>query len=203
MIKQAAAIVIMCSGAVASAGLVESFSDPMPGVGDPVTLEQAGDLYTLHIDDGETIAVDDISIQGDRFNGSNTHFASITLAPGQQAIAIGWNISLTAPSPSVLSDLRIAVTNSSGEGVVLTPFEGISFPGTYYQTSGGLITLDTLGFALNPDGELHFLFYTDFDTVLGQDMLIDTGSITVQLIPTPGAGAIAGLGLTLLRPRRR
>jgi len=203
MIKHTAAIVALAAAPLAHAGMIESFSAPMPSAGDAASLEQAADVYTLHIDDGQTFAVDPIAVEGDALDTNNPHYESITLAPGQQAVAVGWDMLVTAPSPSLLSDLRIAITNSSGEGVVLRPYDTITFPGTLTARTRGLIDLDALAFTLNPDAELHFLFFTDFDTLQGSDLSLDSGSIMVRLVPTPGAGAIAGLALAMVSPRRR
>jgi hypothetical protein len=50
---------------------------------------------------------------------------------------IGWDVQLTAYSPSWLSEIAVLITNVNGEGYILRPGAGDTFGGTQSYSSGG------------------------------------------------------------------
>lgn len=115
--------------------------------------------------------------------GGKTHFSGI-----------GWDVQLTAYSPSWLSEIAVLITNVNGEGYVLRPGAGDTFAGTSTYTSGGLNDLCGV-YGLPPlelpDGNLYLEFFETFDDFsgCGQDGNWDSGTLTFAFdTPAPFTG---------------
>jgi hypothetical protein len=115
--------------------------------------------------------------------GGKTHFSGI-----------GWDVQLTAYSPSWLSEIAVLITNVNGEGYILRPGAGDTFGGTQSYSSGGLNDLCGV-YGLPPlelpDGYLYLEFfetYNDFPNC-GQDGNWDSGTLTFAFdTPAPFTG---------------
>jgi hypothetical protein len=107
---------------------------------------------------------------------------------------IGWDVQLTAYSPSWLSDIAVLITNVNGEGFVLRPGAGDTSGGTQSYSSGGLNDLcgvygpPTLEL---PDGYLYLEFLETYDDFpdCGKDGNWDSGTLTFAFdTPAPFTG---------------
>jgi hypothetical protein len=107
---------------------------------------------------------------------------------------IGWDVQLTAYSPSWLSEIAVLITNVNGEGYILRPGAGDTFGGTGFYSSNGLNDLcGVYGLPpLNlPDGYLYLEFYETYDDFsgCGQDGNWDSGTLTFAFdTPAPFTG---------------
>jgi hypothetical protein len=107
---------------------------------------------------------------------------------------IGWDVQLTAYSPSWLSEIAVLITNVNGEGYILRPGAGDTFDGTGFYSSNGLNDLcGVYGLPpLNlPDGYLYLEFYETYDDFsgCGQDGNWDSGTLTFAFdTPAPFTG---------------
>jgi hypothetical protein len=107
---------------------------------------------------------------------------------------IGWDVQLTAYSPSWLSEIAVLITNVNGEGYVLRPGVGDTFGGTRSYSSGGLNDLCGV-YGLPPlelpDGYLYLEFYETYNDFpdCGQDGNWDSGTLTFAFdTPAPFTG---------------
>jgi hypothetical protein len=107
---------------------------------------------------------------------------------------IGWDVQLTATSPSYLSEIAVLITNVNGEGYILRPGAGDTFGGTGSYSSNGLNDLcGVYGLPpLNlPDGNLYLEFFETYDDFpdCGQDGNWDSGTLTFAFdTPAPFTG---------------
>lgn len=119
--------------------------------------------------------------------------------------SINYSLNLTAFSPSWLSEIGLAFTDSDGiEGVVFNPGADDSIPGTAtYTGSADLVDLG-LDFAVGADGILRLEFYEDFDDFAGVDGIWNFGTITFGVepvdveVPEPASGLLLGAGLAMM-----
>ncbi|MBS0187156.1 MAG: PEP-CTERM sorting domain-containing protein [Planctomycetes bacterium] len=122
-------------------------------------------------------------------------------------ISIGWDVTIYADTPSWLSEASVAIENSSQSGgVFLSPGFGDDFSGISAYSSGGLIDLIGLGldFNLDPDGQLRFEFFEDFDDFPSDwDGIWISGTISVEIEDVPAPSGLAMLGLVGLAAGRR
>jgi hypothetical protein len=107
---------------------------------------------------------------------------------------IGWDVQLTAYSPSWLSEIAVLITNVNGEGYILLPGAGDDFGGTGSYSSGGLNDLCGV-YGLPPlelpDGNLYLEFFETYDDFpdCGQDGNWDSGTLTFAFdTPAPFTG---------------
>jgi hypothetical protein len=107
---------------------------------------------------------------------------------------IGWDVQLTAYSPSWLSEIAVLITNVNGEGYILRPGAGDTFGGTQSYSSGGLNDLCGV-YGLPPlelpDGYLYLEFYETYNDFpdCGQDGNWDSGTLTFAFdTPAPFTG---------------
>jgi hypothetical protein len=107
---------------------------------------------------------------------------------------IGWDVQLTAYSPSWLSEIAVLITNVNGEGFVLRPGEEDDFDGTGSYSSGGLNDLcGVYGPPMLelPDGYLYLEFLETYDDFpdCEQDGNWDSGTLTFAFdTPAPFTG---------------
>jgi hypothetical protein len=98
---------------------------------------------------------------------------------------IGWDVQLTATSPSWRSEIAVFITNVNGEGYVLRPGAADTSAGTGTYTSNGVGKLcDVYGLPdlPLPDGNLYLEFYETYDDFsgCGQDGNWDSGTLSFQ-----------------------
>jgi hypothetical protein len=98
---------------------------------------------------------------------------------------IGWDVQLTATSPSWRSEIAVLITNVNGEGYVLRPGAADTSAGTGTYTSNGVGKLcDVYGLPdlPLPDGNLYLEFYETYDDFsdCGQDGNWDSGTLSFQ-----------------------
>lgn len=123
-------------------------------------------------------------------------------------IGISWDVNLYADSPSWLSDMSLAVENSTQTaGIFLTPGIGDDFGGSANYTSGGMIDLTAynLDFALNADNKLRVeLFETYDDYTNDWDGIWESGNVTLRMeaVPEPASMVALAAGVALLARRR-
>ncbi len=122
------------------------------------------------------------------------------LAPQAYITSLQWSAAVTAFDPSWLSEMTLDLTNSLGEGVQLSPAEGVSASGTH--TASGQIDLvhSGLGFRLQPDGRLKLEFYESFDDQLGApDGRWSSGLLQIHYmaaaVPEPASAGLLLAGL--------
>ena len=168
-----------------------------------VTLDQASTTTTITID---LAGIESWDLQGDGDN-FNEFF---NIGAGAQILGFGWDVTITTISPSWLSEVNIALTNSDGsDGLVFAPGIGHDFGGTQSFSSGGKIDLTSIGedFALNADGILHLEVFESFDDYADDiDAFFEAGStmsIVFKPVPAPGALGLLGLGGLVATRRRR
>ncbi len=124
--------------------------------------------------------------------GASCNVRIIISAPsGKDAMSgIGWDVTLTAYSPSWLSEIAVLITNVNGEGYVLRPGAADTSPGTGSYSSGGVNDLcGVYGFPPLPlpDGNLYLEFFETYDDFSGceQDGNWNSGTLTFAFAATP------------------
>lgn len=120
---------------------------------------------------------------------------------------LSWDLSATTIDPMLLSDVSIAILNSSGDGVILTPFSDDEFTGSATSSSGvDLVNLrhSDQEFQIS-DGEIYIEFFLPFNPIPGPEATYALGSmlsLEISSVPAPGALAM-GLGALGIAARRR
>ncbi|MBL8761258.1 MAG: PEP-CTERM sorting domain-containing protein [Phycisphaerae bacterium] len=144
----------------------------------------------------------------DGFGSALNEVYSSNIGANSHVIGIGWDVNLTANSPSWLSELVVSFESTSTTYVFLTAGVGNDFPGSANFSSGGIVDLVGIGldFSVDGDGALVMEFFEGFDDFGGGiDGHWDSGTIWVEYepVPAPGAfGLLAGAGLLAARRRR-
>jgi len=139
----------------------------------------------------------------------------ITLSGGDiqeyvQISAIGWDFGLLMVDPWWFSDVRVRVSNDSGDQYVFAPGAGDDFGGINSYSSNGLMSLVDLGeaFYVGADHSISIEFFNPNETnggIFGDvDALILGGSMTIGTrVPAPGVlGLFATVGVLASRRRR-
>ena len=197
-------LALLAAAGAAQAEFIDSY-DAFAGVQSlSVNLDHPTGAAVLEIGSFTGADVSQVSVMTDDFADTMLVYEGLACAGGAEVLSVGWQVDATSYSPNVLLDLRIAVMNSLGEGIVITPFEGVPFPGTLSAASAdlggagslGMIALNTpeLGFSLADNGVIEIAFFTAFDSNPGVDFEIPQGFVAVQTaaVPAPGVLALAG-----------
>lgn len=125
-------------------------------------------------------------------------------------IGLGWDISMTAFAPSLLSDMIISLRKTDdSDSVELAPGVNSTVSGQGNFASNGVIDLVGLGldFELLPDESLRLEFYEFFDD-FGNDAdgVYGNSSLTLRFqaspVPEPQAWAAFGLAAMLVARRK-
>jgi hypothetical protein len=146
-------------------------------------------------------------------NAASNVRKTLTLTPGAHVTAVGWDVSLTATSPSWLTELTVSLLDSTGAvGVNLTPGYGDNRAGTASYSTGGTVDLLSLGqdFYVGNDGLLKLQFFESYNDVAGADGMWNSGTISLEYqtaaVPEAGTAALmsaGALGLLTVTSRRR
>jgi hypothetical protein len=127
---------------------------------------------------------------------------NINVGAGAQVVGIGWDVNVTAFTPSWLSELTVSFGNTGlTTGVDLSVGAGDDFAGVGVSySSGGVVDLIGLGldFAVDGDGVLRLEFGEGFDDAsVDPDGIWNSGFLTVQtaVVPEPATYGMMALGL--------
>jgi hypothetical protein len=136
----------------------------------------------------------------DEYGSSANTVLTFNLGANAEVTGIGWDVGLTAYTPSWLSELKVAFEDSSQlSGVFLTPGVGETFSGTGSYSSGGILNLADYGlnFNVGADGILRIEFFEGYVDGLNPDGIWDSGTLTIQTaaVPEPATYGMMALGL--------
>jgi len=127
---------------------------------------------------------------------------SFNVAAGSSIVGIGWDVNITANTPSWLSEMAVGFRNTDNTGGVnLTVGVGADMPGTAAYSSGGVLDLIGLGlsFTANANGLVRVEFYESFnDPEVNPDGIWNSGSMTLQVVPVPEPATYGMMALGLL-----
>lgn len=124
---------------------------------------------------------------------------------------IGWDVTMTGGTDSLnaswLSEMRIYFDDNVApdlSGLFLAVGVGNDFPGEGSFVEPGIKLADVgIPDIVLPDGVLRMEFYESFDDEAGPEGLWKSGTLSIQVVPTPGSAAILGLGGLAMSRRRR
>jgi hypothetical protein len=116
---------------------------------------------------------------------------TVNIGANSRITDVAYNVSLTAFSPSWLSEATLGFTSSDlSEGVFLNPGFADNFSGTASYADSASLTDLGLDFTVGADGILRLEFFEDFDDgSVAPDGVWNSGSITFTYTPS-GAGAV-------------
>jgi hypothetical protein len=166
----------------------------LSGAGGGVVAPVAGSLST------QVINVAGIASYGEEGDAENIT-RSINIGPGSTVVGIGWDVGVTAVSPSWLSELQVSFGGSTGlRSLYLSVGVGSNSSGTQSYTSGGVVDLVglNLSFAVGADGVLKLEFLEGFDdAVVPYDGIWNSGTLTLEVlaVPEPSTYGLMALGL--------
>ena len=170
----------------------------------------------LAMAEGEAVVIDisgveSWDLEGDASNTIlNVDLASAVGLPAGSPVTItgiGWDVTYETVGASWLSESTISFGDTLGApSLFLTP-SGTGAPGIESNASDGILKLVDLGLEDIPvtDGVVDIEFFETFDDVADEvDGFYQTGStLTLQVVPAPGAMALLGLAGVAARRRRR
>jgi|GEM_PF-3529566 len=198
---------LACEGtAAAQINSINSWHSVPGGAAREVSLGETSGLLAL---DGLTVN----HLQG----SANNPLLSFSLEPGERVTGLDWSLQLGAAGSGVLSDLRLALygvgaNGSVGEGVVISPANGINFGGTFriedewLGLSGpdGVLDLESLGldFMGGADGTVYVELYSVYQNANIRLDAVSTVRVFTDAVPAPGVATAFG-AVALLGSRRR
>lgn len=131
---------------------------------------------------------------------SNVLFSVEALA-GALVDTVSWNVTIQTFGASWLSEARVAIYNSAGDGVLFSPGFGNSTGGTMSFTDSVSLVENDLGFNVLDDGVLYVQLYEGYDDGASPaDALWVSGGITlagvgVAPVPEPSTYGLMALGM--------
>lgn len=136
----------------------------------------------------------------DRGSPNNVTFTVDALA-GAMVDGISWSLTLQTFGASYLSEARIAILNSAGEGVVFTPGFDSNNSGTGSFADSVLLSDYDLSFQVLDDGKLYIELFESYDDAASPaDAVFLSGGIPlagigVAPVPEPSTYGLMALGL--------
>jgi hypothetical protein len=118
-----------------------------------------------------------------------------------EIVGTSWDITITAHSPSWLSELELWYTDSAiTNGVILAPAVGLDDPGTESFVDGFDNVAEGLNFQVGADGMLRLEFAEGFDDgAVSPDGTWVSGTISFEIatvaVPEPSTYGMMALGL--------
>ncbi|MHA6722701.1 PEPxxWA-CTERM sorting domain-containing protein [Sphingomonas sp. RS2018] len=127
---------------------------------------------------------------------------TVNIGAGSIVTGVGYDVTITASSPSYLSEAALAFTNSANTaGVLLTPGVGVNSPGSGTYVDAVDLTAEDLNFTVGSDGILRLEFFETFnDSSVSPDAIWTRGTITfrydeaIAAVPEPATWAMMTLG---------
>lgn len=145
----------------------------------------------------------------DALGAPGNQVSLLSLSPTAVVTGLGWNVTLTAFSPSWRSDMAINFSDSAGgQSYVFRPGLGDDASGgASYSSAVMPIPSITLGV----DGLLRLEFFEAFDDFNnaadgewgGSVVRGEISELTIQYVPGPGGVAVVLIGLCTMRRRAR
>jgi hypothetical protein len=138
----------------------------------------------------------------------------IDIGPFAEVIGRGYEVTLFAQTPSLLTDFTVYASDSAAQKGIFIFFTADLFPGTGTYSSNGIADLEQFSFSLGADGLLRLEFFELFSDFPGEaDGFYREGQLRFRIrpggapvIPEPATWAmmIAGFGMVgcALRNRR-
>lgn len=120
----------------------------------------------------------------------------IDILAGVRITNLSWDVTLTAESPSYLSEIGVNLNYGALAGLSLFPGVFDDFTGSAsYIGDADLIALG-VDFFLGADGRLNFEFIEYFDDIIdAADGQWARGNLTVTYVPEPASFGLAALAL--------
>jgi hypothetical protein len=182
----------------------------------PVLAAVAALAATLATPAAATVTIFDVSgiDSNDSLGAPINEVFFLDIGANALVTGLGWDVVLFADSPSWLSEMAVTF-GSSNDPFILTlrPGVGDDFPGFGAYSSGGIVDLVSLGFAIpvGADGLLRLEYWeTLVDYPNDWDGIWVAGELAIRhthdgVIPEPHSWAmmIAGFGLVGVAARRR
>lgn len=156
-----------------------------------------------------TIVINGIQSYGELGQPENPVY-TFDVGANATVTSVSYNVNLTAFTPSWLSEVGLAISDSAqSDGVALTPGFGVDESGTgTYAAFADLVAQD-LSFSVGDDGILRLEFYEGFDDEnVSPDGIWNFGTVTFNFagdavdpgadVPEPATGLLLGAGLAAM-----
>ncbi len=174
-------------------------------------LDINGPVVQSVVDRGEGMKTLDVSgishvnVQGSSFS----RVIEIDIGAGDLGVnGIAWDLWADTTNPNFLEKARISIVNSDGNGVTIAPFHfdmEARGDGEQGYHSEGYLDLNRymLGF-LERDGQLRVEFHLTSNPIAGPELTyFGDSTLSVDVVPAPGAFALLGMGGVAAARRRR